>query len=41
MLPYIVAVEHDKPRAVKGVGDGKGVNLLNETINYGKNSVIC
>ena len=40
MFPHIVAVEHGKSRAVKSVGDGKGVNLLSETIYDGKDSIV-
>ena len=40
MLPHIVAVEHGKSRAVKGVEDREGMNLLSETINYSEDSIV-
>ena len=40
VFPHIVAVEHGKSRAVKGVGNGEGVNLLCKTIDNGKDSVV-
>ena len=40
VLPHVVAVEHGKSGAIKSVGDGEGMNLLGETIDDGKDSVI-